>query len=315
MFSVFSKNEDGFDKIILKSETSTVEIVPNCGGILNAWHVQNNTALINVIEGYDSEEDFKKNCEKKGFRSAKLSPFVCRMAYGKYNFGNQDFKVTKFFLNEHAIHGLVYNADFEPVHQLADETGAVLQLEYCYAATDEGFPFQFTIMLEYILQANNLLTLNTYILNQHSAAIPLADGWHPYFKLGENVNNLSFCMASNKMVEFDETLIPTGKMLDYKKFQVPEIIGETFLDNCFELNAQNERACQLESAELKLRLEIFANEGYPFLQVYTPPNRKSIAIENLSSAPDSFNNGIGIMYLQPNDKQHFSTSYQISTIK
>lgn len=315
MFSVFSKKEDGLDKIVLKSDTSTVEIIPNCGGILNAWQVENNGTLIDVIDGYESEADFKENCESKGFRSVKLSPYVCRMAEGKYNFEGQDFQVKKFFLNEHAIHGLVYDAAFEPVHQQADETGAILQLEYCYAATDKGFPFQYTIMLEYVLQANNLLTLNTYVLNQHAAAIPLADGWHPYFKLGESVNKLSLCMASKKMVGFDETLIPTGELLDYKRFQVPEIIGDTFLDNCFELNAHNEQACLLENAELGLKLEIFANEGYPFLQVYTPPNRKSIAIENLSSAPNSFNNRIGIIYLEPNCKQHFSTSYQISTIR
>lgn len=314
MFSIFSKNEGGFDKIILESETSTVEIIPNCGGILNAWHVQNNNTWVNVVDGYESEADFRENCESKGFRSTKLSPFVCRMAKGKYDFEGQDFEVDKFFLNGHAIHGLVYDAMFEPVHQVADGTGAVLQLEYCYAAIDKGFPFQYTIMLEYVLQANNLLTLNTYVLNQHHAAIPLADGWHPYFKLGENVGNLLFCMASNKMVEFDETLVPTGEMLDYSKFRSPETIGDTFLDNCFELDAQNEQACSLQSDELKLKLEIFANEGYPFLQVYTPPNRKSIAIENLSSAPDSFNNGIGIMYLQPNSEQRFSASYQISII-
>ena len=52
------------------------------------------------------------------------------------------FKVNKFFLSEHAIHGLVYDAAFEPVHEQADETGAMLQLEYCYAATDKGFPFR-----------------------------------------------------------------------------------------------------------------------------------------------------------------------------
>ncbi len=314
MFSVFPKSEDGFEKMVLKSDTCTVEIIPNCGGILNAWHIYNNETKIDVIEGYENEADFKENCEKKGFRSAKLSPFVCRMKKGQYNFAGEDFTVSKFFLNEHAIHGLVYDAVFEPVYQKADETGAVLQLEYCYAATDKGYPFQYTIMLEYVLEANNLLTLNTFVLNQHDTEIPIADGWHPYFKLGENVDDLLFTMTSNKIVEFDDTLVPTGGLLEYNQFQSSEKLGNTFLDNCFMLNKTNEMACSLESTELRLKLDIYANEGYPFLQVYTPPDRKSIAIENLSSAPDSFNNGIGIIYLQPNCKQYFSTSYQISKI-
>jgi aldose 1-epimerase len=314
MFAVFQKSEDGFDKIVLQSDTCTVEIIPNCGGILNAWHIKKDTALINVIEGYENETDFRENCEKKGFRSAKLSPFVCRMAEGEYRFNGANFKVEKFYLQEHAIHGLVYDAVFEPVYQKADETGAVVQLEYCYAATDKGYPFQYTILLEYVLEENNLLTLNTLVLNQHNEPIPIADGWHPYFKLGENVDGLSFSMAGNKIVEFDETLLPTGKMLDYQQFQTLGLIGDTELDNCFQLNIPNGQACTLESAEIQLRLQIFANIGYPFLQVYTPPDRKSIAIENLSSAPNSFNNGIGIVYLQPNEKREFSASYQIDRI-
>jgi aldose 1-epimerase len=48
--------------------------------------------------------------------------------------------------------------------------------------------------------------------------------------------------------------------------------------------------------------------------VYTPPDRKSIAIENLSGAPDNFNNGISLLMLPPGKPKGFSTSYTIEVL-
>jgi aldose 1-epimerase len=50
------------------------------------------------------------------------------------------------------------------------------------------------------------------------------------------------------------------------------------------------------------------------LQIYTPPHRKSIAIENLSSAPDAFNNKIGLIELGPEDSHAFQTRYRIESL-
>jgi aldose 1-epimerase len=47
--------------------------------------------------------------------------------------------------------------------------------------------------------------------------------------------------------------------------------------------------------------------------LYTPENRKSIAIENLSAAPDCFNNKMGLQQLEPQAKIYFETTYQFNT--
>jgi aldose 1-epimerase len=62
-------------------------------------------------------------------------------------------------------------------------------------------------------------------------------------------------------------------------------------------------------------LHIYPERAYPYLQVYTPPHRKSIAIENLSSAPDAFNNKMGLIALGPEDSQAFQTRYRIESIE
>jgi aldose 1-epimerase len=59
-------------------------------------------------------------------------------------------------------------------------------------------------------------------------------------------------------------------------------------------------------------LRIEPDARYPYLQIYIPDNRQSIAIENLSAAPDAFNNKIGLLELEPYQQNQFSTSYTIT---
>jgi aldose 1-epimerase len=46
------------------------------------------------------------------------------------------------------------------------------------------------------------------------------------------------------------------------------------------------------------------------LQVFIPDHRQSIAIENLSSAPDSFNNKMGLVILPPGQSRSFKVFYR-----
>ena len=59
------------------------------------------------------------------------------------------------------------------------------------------------------------------------------------------------------------------------------------------------------------QLEIQPDASYPYLQIYIPPHRQSIAIENLSAPPDSFNNGIGLITLAAGESTVFSTQYVV----
>lgn len=315
MFSVIQRQEEGFQKVILQNESNRIEIIPACGGIVNAWYVELNSKRINLIEGYESAEDFRNHCESKGFRGCKLSPYVCRIRNGQYNFNDTSFDIGKFGFDENKIHGLMYDAPFEVVHQQSDDLMAMVQVETCYPGTDPGYPFQYTIMIEYILQQNQL-TLNTLVLNQAEDIIPLADGWHPYFTLGSTINDCTFQMASDTMLEFDEKLIPTGEVLAYEKFRQAEKIGEAFLDNSFLLQRPLfGPACVFANPAQNIQLEITPDASYPILQVYTPESRSSIALENLSAAPDAFNNRIGLLYVEPNETRTFSTTYKISSTK
>lgn len=298
-----------FPVIYLKNTTEETEAeIYTFGGLLNKFSIKNS---LNVIDGFTSPRDATDNITN-GFKSAKLNPFVCRLAKGKYSFNNQEYIIDKFYLNGEAIHGLLYDALFSIIDSGADDNSAFVTLQYQYEKKDEGFPFNYTCAITYRLQPDGRLSVETIIQNNDAFSIPVCDGWHPYFALGEKIDELSFAMNAEKMVEFNDNLLPTGNIISYKKFQEPELFKDTFLDNCFLLNETGNPACILKNDQTGLQLTIETDKSYPYLQIYTPPHRNSIAIENLSAAPDAFNNKIGLIILAPGESVAFKTSYNLA---
>ena len=317
MFSVNTITGADFEKIILKDTDShtVAEIIPSCGAILHAFTVLHNGKPLNIIDGYENRSDFDKNVTGKGFKSCKLSPFACRINNAAYQFEGHEYTIEKFLLNGSALHGLIYDAEFTVTKTWAHAESAGVTLLYQYTATDKGYPFSYNCEVQYELKKDNALTLTTIITNTSAVNIPMQDGWHPYFGFGGRVDDLQLSFNSSSMVVFNETLIPTGELEAYNEFEQLQTIGNTSFDNCFLLNpGLNEPACVLKDDGQKIQLEIYPYASYPYLQLYTPLHRNSIAIENLSAVPDAFNNTTGLLILQPTSTAHFTTTYKITSL-
>ena len=311
-FSATTLEKDDTTIIILKDEASgcSAEIYL-FGAILNSFSIPVRDSIINVIDGFSSPEDAAQNITN-GFKSAKLSPFVCRMQKGEYIFNGNLHKIDKFYIGDSAIHGLLFNETFTIKSGGVDDNRAFATLAYNYTKKDEGFPFSYHIEVMYELTHNNKLTLSTSVTNTGNNDMPLSDGWHPYFKMGSTVNELFIQFSSKKIVEFSDQLIPNGKTTPYTEFNELKKIEDTFLDNCFVLKDTGKKAaCILKDPLSGLALHIIPSSNYPYLQIYTPPHRQSIAIENLSSVPDAFNNGMGLITAKAASEYSFTTSYQL----
>jgi aldose 1-epimerase len=316
MFTIQRKKESGFDKIILQNDETKnyAAIAPACGAVLLEFVAKQNNIPFNVIDGYKSAEEFKNQLAEKGFKGCKLSPFVCRLNQSRFTFADKEYVIEKqkSSPNKHAIHGLIYDKSFEVISETANDKEAAVTMKYEYRADDPGYPFNYDCIVTWRLEKNNKLTVITECVNKDEGLIPIQDGWHPYFTLGDTINNLDLEFQSLKMVEFNTELLPTKKLIDYTRFTTIEKLGDRFLDNCFVLDSQEcQPLCVLRNADKKIEIQLLPDESYPYLQVYTPPHRKSIAIENLSGAPDGFNNNMGVTTLEPGQSSLFKTSYKI----
>ncbi len=317
MFFTSTFAKDGFEIVLLKDESSgtTVEVIPACGAILHGFAVLQNGKAINVIDSYASKEEFAEEFEALGFKSAKLSPFVCRLRNGEYKYGEKQYHVNKFYLGENAIHGLIYDEPFKVINQGASDSKAFIEMMHEYRGKDPGYPFSFDCKVRYELSYGNQLSVQTTVINRDEGIIPICDGWHPYFTFGKTINDCQLEFQSKEMVVFDDEFLPTGKLNAYQDFGSLRKIDKTFFDNCFTVNfAECQPMLVFREPEIGLQLEISPAPSYPYLQVYTPPHRNSIAFENLSAAPDAFNNGMGLISLLQGEEKVFETRYRLRLV-
>lgn len=273
------------------------------GGILNEWIVEGKTSIINGNDFTNGWGNFEMN----GFKSGKMSPFSCRLANGQYQHLDKTYTIEKFYLGDHALHGIQYDAVYtiESTHQ--DNEQASLVLVNHYKATDKGFPFPYSIHLEWTLKANNTVIVKTAITNHHNQPIPMMDGWHPYFQFDSLVNDLTIQFKNKGKIIYDNQLLPTGEIVIDNQFDQGEVLGKQHLDNCWLID-ETAPSCTIQKEHHQLIVTPLAN--YPYLQLYTPDDRKSIAIENLSAVPNCFNNKMGLHYVKPQETWVLKTSYQ-----
>ncbi|MDO4249796.1 MAG: aldose 1-epimerase [Neisseria sp.] len=302
IFTVQTESE----RIILNRENHALAEIYLYGGLPNRYEIRRRDgSWFNCIAAYGSPQQCRDDLTQ-GFRSAKLSPYVCRMNRGGYTFKDRAYRCSKYILNGHAIHGLMYDAHFQTIGSGADENSAWAEIAADYAQDDAGFPFAYSINLLYRLDSDGL-SISTTVTNTGHQAMPLADGWHPYFMLGGQADDWCLHINSSRQLEFNQDLIPTGNIIADTRFQTALSLQDIGLDNSFILDNHSQAACILSGNGLIL--SVYPDENYPIMQIYIPPERTSVALENLSGAPDCFNNGIGLVVLAAGQQQRFKTRY------
>lgn len=300
--------------LVSHASGTRVGINPNYGAMLHEFSILQGQDRLNVIDSYETEEERKKDL-LLSYKSAKLSPFVCRIDQAGYTHEGKYYQFERKFKDGSAIHGLLSHREFAVIDSFVTETTASAAFRYEYKSEDQGYPFHYSCIIRYSLHPQNRLDIDTTVENYGTEPIPLADGWHPYFKLGDFADDWQLKFRSSQKLVFNDQLIPTGEIQEDRQFLDGRSLRGLMLDNCFLLdrNENGSPDCILSNPANGLELRITADAGYPFLQVYIPEHRGSIALENLSGAPDCFNNKMGLMLLEK--KQDFKTRFELRASK
>jgi aldose 1-epimerase len=308
-FSIQTFQQNGFDIIALKNDgnATQVEIIPSIGAMLHAFRVMHQGRLLNIIDNYNSKEEYQQQFSTT-FKGVKLSPYACRIPGGQYQWRQTSYHITKSLLPGQALHGLLYDAPFAVIEQEATAEEAMILLEFDYRSEDPGYPFSYNCRVRYRLLEGHELEIHTTLASHMPQPIPVMDGWHPYFSTGTPVDELYLRFNADRLVEFNEQLVPTGRLLPLEDYLQPQPLKGISLDNSFLLNpALPGPACTLHDPKKGISIDLYPDQHYPVLQIYIPPQRNSIAIEHLSGAPNAFNNGMGLYQLERETPLTFGT--------
>jgi aldose 1-epimerase len=284
-----------------------VSVIPGFGGNINELVLDHHGIRYSIIDGIGSNEIISGNVE---FKSTKLIPFPNRIKSGRYLFNGISYELP-LNIDKHAIHGLILNNSLEVIDINANARCASIILKHDYNGNVPGYPFKFSVLVDYILKTGDGFVCSTKITNIDSVPIPIGDGWHPYFKTRGKVSKLQMRIPSKFRI-LDVGLIPTGKLIP-EEYPNAITIGNKKYDSGFVLDEKEGRALtEICDPDLNLKITIWQDTGkqkYNYLQVYTPPDGNSIAVEPMSCATNSFNNKIGLIVLEPG--QSFTGSYGV----
>lgn len=242
------------------------------------------------------------------FESSLLFPFPNRLANGEYVFKDQ---VHRFRLNDfgrpNALHGLIHDMTFQKVFH--DDTSIKLNLT-CKEETD-AFPFQFDFSVTYKLMDSSL-SVTVEIENIGNEEFPFGYGWHPYFSIDKG-HQASLQLPVVSLVEVDDNLIPTGDKKQYPVFKELSPVTGHVLDNCLCIEEIQKRNSSFLKVSKHETIEIWQDEQFGFIQVFTPEDGSSVAIEPMTCNIDALNNGEGKIILGP--KEHWSAKFGVDIKK
>ncbi len=301
---MFTFNTEVFGETIQITLNNTltgesVGIIPN-GATLNSLCLKKNNVLYDLIDGSSTYDDYIAN-GLRVYKGIFLFPFPNRLSKSKFNFENNDysFDSTPNEPNDNALHGYFKDVKFDIKRFESFADKAELELFYFESGKNSSYPFSSEILILYTLSEGSLI-IKTTIINHDIKNAPIAFGWHPYFKTSSLIDECMLHFSDIEEIEVDKNMIPTGKMLPSTTFVSKSKVNDIKFDTGFKLiNQKSKSFFSVFDSKISLHLDIWLDSNYGFIQVYIPPDRKTIALEAMTAPADSFNNKIGLQVLKP----------------
>ncbi|MGB7070759.1 MAG: hypothetical protein WBD22_14795 [Pyrinomonadaceae bacterium] len=313
-FSIQKNLSDGVEliRLVNELENESVSISAEFGGNINELILSKGGRPHHIMDGFRSRREFAAN---NGYKGVKLLPFPNRIANGTYNFEGREYRlpINESELN-HAHHGFFFRLQMVETSARACDEFAELALSNDYTGDRDGYPFAFRTQITYRLDGVDKFSATTEIVNTGASPMPLGDGWHPYFQIGESTDDLTIRLPRAKKIALDERMIPMESQPNDEPLRRSMPLRDINLDSLFALDDEDEMAVteiyhETENVTICVRQETGVGK-YNFLCVYTPPHRRSIAVEPMTCAIDAFNNGRGLIVLQPGEK--FAAGWGVS---
>lgn len=243
-----------------------------------------NGRVENVVLGFDSLEDYLKDSPYFGA--------VCGRVAGRIKGASFELngKTHKLAQNNgrNSLHGGVkgFNDVIWEAKPLDVENGVALQFSYISPDGEEGYPGEVRIKVTYTLTNENELLISYEAVSDQTTLLNVTN--HSYFNLSGNLKrdvlNHTLTLKSNRFVELDEKLLPTGNVVDVSgtAFDFHEgkkigagvddrhrqiAIGGGGYDHPFLLNAHHQQEIQLFDEESGRKLTIETDQ--PAVVVYS----------------------------------------------
>jgi aldose 1-epimerase len=273
-----------------------------------------------VVNGREFLDTFSQNEISPFSNGQVLIPFPNRIDQGTYTFQGvtQQLPLSEPG-NDNAIHGLTRWSNWSVTGLGSDYIQLSLILH-----GQPGYPFVLALKETYRVSQGTLF-VTTDATNIGPSALPYGVGHHPYITVGTDLIDTdilhipanSYFLANSRLIPEPPAVTVSGTQFD---FRTPHALGTTFMDTGFAdliFDADHYSRVKLSAPGGTPAVTIFADSHHKFLQIYTgdtlsdtSARRRGLAVEPYTCASNAFNNGLGLIVLQPGES--FSSTWGIS---
>jgi aldose 1-epimerase len=271
-----------------------VSIAPSIGNMAYEMNVRGRNIL---WIPFQTPDELKQNPALCGVPF--LAPWANRIdgdaywANGKKYLLNPDLGNLRRDTHQKPIHGLLNFSPLWTVSALgADERSAYVssRIEFWrHPALMAQFPFAHNITMTYRL-SHGELEVETVLENLAHEPMPVAIGYHPYFRLHDAPRDQwKAHLAARDHLVLDNLLIPTGEVRP-NPFANPFPLHGAQLDDVFsDLVRDRDGRAHFWVQGKKERITVTYGPKYPVAVVYAPAAREFICFEPMSAITNAFN--------------------------
>lgn len=236
-----------------------------------------------------------------------LHPWANRLGADRFELGGREVDLNlpdlplKRDENELPIHGLLSAAPGWTVERHSErEDGGVLAASFDFGAYPHllgAFPFPHRVEIEATL-AGAELTIATVLRASGEVAVPVSFGFHPYLRL-PGVARAEWVLEAplRERLPLDSRGLPTGAREAAAIETGP--LGNRSFDDAFLAPAEGAPFALSGGGR---RIELRLGEGYPFTQLYAPPDTDAVAIEPMTAPTNALVSGADLPWVAPGER-------------
>jgi aldose 1-epimerase len=185
------------------------------------------------------------------------------------------------------IHGTMWGETWQIESLSARGRAARLRATFEYRRADllTAFPFPHQVVTQLDVDGRSL-SVSTSVSPIEDRAVPVSFGFHPYFRLpGGRRSSWRLLLPEREHLELDDRSIPTGRRV--RQAAERDGIGSRTFDDLYALGDVRELGIEGGGRRLSIRFD----DGYPYAQVYAPPDTNFVCLEPMTAPTDALVKG------------------------
>lgn len=283
-----TQNQLQYNTYILTDNTanSKIEVVPERGGIITRWQIQEEQILY-----LDAERFANPELSIRGGVPI-LFPICGNLPDNSYTYNGQQYQLKQ--------HGFARDLPWQVTTQTTQDKASLTVVLQSNDITRSVYPFDFKLSFTYTLQGNSLNIEQDY-QNLSTVPLPFSAGFHPYFQCGDK-SKLDFSIPSGQYLDQKTKEIhPFDSKFDFSRDEIDFAFGH--------LRSQT---ATVTDHDRKLKLTVNYDDIYAMLVFWTLKGKDFYCLEPWTAGRNSLNTGEYLTVLAPGANRTMSIKLSVT---